>query len=99
MRKRTDPAPALLEVRGLAKSFGALRALVDVDFTLRGGEIHAPLGENGADKSTMIYQKVNLLPNLSVTQNLFPGRQPTRLGVVRQASPSTERSRAGGRKS
>ena len=31
-----------------------------------------------------VYQEVNLLPNLSVAQNLFLGRQPTRFGVVRQ---------------
>jgi simple sugar transport system ATP-binding protein len=45
---------ALLEVRGLSKSFPGVRALDRVDFTTRCGEIHALMGENGAGKSTLI---------------------------------------------
>ncbi|WP_342110459.1 sugar ABC transporter ATP-binding protein [Methylobacterium sp. SI9] len=110
----------LLSVRGLSKSFAGHQALAGVDFTLRRGEIHALLGENGAGKSTFIktvtgivrrdagevrldgvpiaprsaedsaragiatvYQEVGLLPNLTVAQNLFLGREPTRFGLVR----------------
>jgi ribose transport system ATP-binding protein len=42
----------LLELRGISKSFGGVAALTDVDFTLRAGEIHGLVGENGAGKST-----------------------------------------------
>jgi ribose transport system ATP-binding protein len=39
---------------GVSKSFGATRALDDVTFELRGGDVHALIGENGAGKSTMM---------------------------------------------
>jgi len=111
---------ALLEIRGLAKSFPGVKALQGVDFTARRGEVHALMGENGAGKSTLIkvltgvyprdsgvvrldgaeirptspktaealgistvYQEVNLIPQLSVAENICLGRQPTRLGFIR----------------
>jgi D-xylose transport system ATP-binding protein len=44
----------LLELRGISKQFGAVRALIDVDFTCHAGEVTALVGDNGAGKSTLV---------------------------------------------
>ena len=44
----------VLTMRGICKYFPNVRALENVDFTLRKGTIHALMGENGAGKSTLI---------------------------------------------
>lgn len=44
----------VIELRNVSKTFGEVRSLVDVDFTLNTGEIVGLLGDNGAGKSTMI---------------------------------------------
>lgn len=52
--QRMSDVEAILSVRALTKSFYGVRALDAVDFSLRPGEIHALIGENGAGKSTFI---------------------------------------------
>jgi simple sugar transport system ATP-binding protein len=47
-------AAPIVEMRGIAKSFGAVRALVDVDLVLYPGEILGLVGDNSAGKSTLM---------------------------------------------
>ncbi len=109
----------ILSAQGISKFFPGVKALQNVDFSLRKSEIMALLGENGAGKSTLVktltgvyqrdagdifldgqsispqntahaqqlgigtvYQEVNLLPNMSVMDNLFIGNEPKKWGFV-----------------
>jgi simple sugar transport system ATP-binding protein len=45
---------AVLELRKISKSFGAIKALTDVDLSLEPGEVLGLMGDNGAGKSTLV---------------------------------------------
>ncbi|MFM2277881.1 MAG: hypothetical protein RLZZ444_112 [Pseudomonadota bacterium] len=102
----------IIEFKNATKAFGGVAAFRNVDFTLKPGEIHALLGENGAGKSTMtkvmsgvyrltegkylfdgkevdfgspaealkagiamVFQETNLVPAMTVAQNLYLGEE------------------------
>jgi branched-chain amino acid transport system ATP-binding protein len=70
----------LLEVRGLSVTFGGVRALGDVSFSVREGELFAVIGPNGAGKTTLfnclsaIYQPESGSIRLDPVENILLGR-------------------------
>jgi len=81
----------MLEVKGLTKSFGALRASDGIDFDVREGETHAVIGPNGAGKTTFIGQLAgNLRPDSG--RIVFAGEDITALPAPKRARRGLARS-------
>ena len=81
----------MLEVRGLTKSYGALRASDGIDFDVREGETHAVIGPNGAGKTTFISQLAgDLRPDAG--RIVFAGEDVTQLRAPRRARKGLARS-------
>ena len=120
-------AEPVLVAEGLEKSFFGVQVLHGVGLTLRPGEVHGLVGENGAGKSTFmkilagvydrdagsitfggnevhfthpvqaaraglatVFQEFNLLPERTVAQNVFLGREPRRGGFVDRKAMARE---------
>ncbi|MFI8595355.1 sugar ABC transporter ATP-binding protein [Microbacterium sp. NPDC078428] len=75
---------ALLELRGLSKSFGPFTALSGVSLEVQPGQVHAIMGENGAGKSTLI-KALSGLHTPSSGEIRFDGR-PVRIESPTQAT-------------
>ncbi len=70
--------PHDIEVRGLSRSFGEIRAVDDVSFTVRGGELTGFVGGNGAGKTTTMRMIMGVL-SISAGDVLWRGRPITAL--------------------
>jgi branched-chain amino acid transport system ATP-binding protein len=82
---------SILEIRGLTKSFGALRASDGIDLDVREGETHAIIGPNGAGKTTLIGQLAgDLRPDRGRVR--FAGEDVTGLAAPARARKGLARS-------
>jgi len=81
----------MLEVSGLVKTFGALRASDGIAFSVPEGETHAVIGPNGAGKTTLIGQLAGtLLPDAGSIR--FAGEDITRQPAPRRARQGLART-------
>jgi putative multiple sugar transport system ATP-binding protein len=62
---------AILEMRGISKSFPGVKALKDVNLSVKPGEIHGIVGENGAGKSTLMKVLSGVYPHGSYEGDIY----------------------------
>ncbi len=75
----------LLEMRGITKEFPGVKALKDVTFSVRPGEIHALVGENGAGKSTLMKVVSGVYPYGSYDGQFFYKGEECRFHTIRES--------------
>jgi putative multiple sugar transport system ATP-binding protein len=75
----------LLEMRGITKEFPGVKALKDVSFSVRPGEIHALVGENGAGKSTLMKVVSGVYPYGTYSGEFFFNGEECRFHGIRES--------------
>ncbi len=83
---------ALMEMRGITKTFPGVKALDNVNLVVRPGEIHALVGENGAGKSTLMKVLSGVYPYGSYDGEIFFQDSPANSVIFRRASTSASSS-------
>ncbi|MEV6159694.1 multiple monosaccharide ABC transporter ATP-binding protein [Nonomuraea sp. NPDC052129] len=75
----------ILRMRGITKTFPGVKALQDVNLSVRQGEIHAICGENGAGKSTLMKVLSGVYPHGSYEGEIFFEGDPCRFADIRDS--------------
>jgi putative multiple sugar transport system ATP-binding protein len=74
---------AILEMRGITKTFPGVKALDNVNITVKSGEIHALVGENGAGKSTLMKVLSGVYPHGSYSGSIvYEGEERRFKGIA-----------------
>src|SRR4051794_4607707 len=74
---------AILEMRGITKMFPGVKALDNVNITVKAGEIHALVGENGAGKSTLMKVLSGVYPHGSYSGEIvYEGQERRFKGIA-----------------
>ncbi|OOG67805.1 Xylose import ATP-binding protein XylG [Ensifer sp. M14] len=72
----------ILEMRGITKTFPGVKALDNVSFKVREGEIHALVGENGAGKSTLMKVLSGVYPAGTYQGEIYYDGEPRRFSTI-----------------
>ncbi|MEU7855584.1 multiple monosaccharide ABC transporter ATP-binding protein [Nonomuraea sp. NPDC049141] len=75
----------ILRMRGITKTFPGVKALQDVNLSVRQGEIHAICGENGAGKSTLMKVLSGVYPHGSYEGEILFEGEPCRFADIRDS--------------
>jgi putative multiple sugar transport system ATP-binding protein len=75
----------ILQMRGITKTFPGVKALQDVNLTVRKGEIHAICGENGAGKSTLMKVLSGVYPYGSYEGEIYFDGELSQFSDIRQS--------------
>ncbi|GGF53420.1 xylose ABC transporter ATP-binding protein [Paracoccus acridae] len=76
---------AILEMQGITKTFPGVKALSNVNLSVREGEIHAICGENGAGKSTLMKVLSGVYPHGSYDGEILYDGKPARFRDIRDS--------------
>ena len=84
----------IIEMHGIQKSFGGVKALRNIDLQVKRGSCHALLGENGAGKSTLMKVLTGIIAKDSGKIRSMGRRSRSRASAMQRswASPSFRRS-------